>query len=115
MRVLCDSSKMIKMTAYSQYIDVEKACLRRLQEQGKTPSTIAEMMGRDLFSAARHCKRNLCEKGKFVKGVGRPRGVTEAQIDRIGKTMQQMVLAANSTYQITAGMARRALKLKCAD
>ena len=115
MRVLRDSSKTTKTTAYSQHSDVEKACLRRLQEQGKTPSMIAEMMGRDLSSVARHCKRNLCKKGKFVKGVGRPRGLTEAQIDRIAKTMKQMVLAANSEYQITAGMVRRALKLKCSD
>ena len=100
---------------YSHYSDIEKACLHRLQLLGKTPSVVAEMMGRDLSSVMRHFKRNTDKTKKSPRGAGRPRRLTEGQIDRLAKTTKKMVKAANSEYQVTAGMVRRALKFKCSD
>ena len=96
---------------YSHYSDIDKACLHRLQLLGKTPSVVAEMMGRDLSSVVRHFKRSTDKTKKSPRGAGRPRRLTEGQIDRLAKTTKKMVKAANSEYQVTAGMVRRESKL----
>ena len=100
---------------YCHYSDIEKACLHRLQLQGKTPSQVAVMMGRDLSSVARHFKTNTRKSKASSKGAGRPCALTQSQVDRIANTLQKMITAANSEYQVTAGMVRRALRLKCSD
>ena len=41
--------------------------------------------------------------------------MTQTQVDRIANTTQTMITAANSEYQVTAGMVRGALRLKCSD
>ena len=69
------------------------------------------MMGRDLSSMARHFQKNPGAKG-LSKGAGRPRSLTKNQVDRIADTTARAVTAANSEYQVTDGMVRRALKLQ---
>ena len=100
-------------TGYTHYSTAEKDLLRRLQDKGKTPSEIAELMDRDISSVNRHFQCNV-SKTK-VRPVGRPKALTEKQIDKLVDTAERMIQAADSLYQVTAGMVRRALKLKCTD
>ena len=101
--------------SYSHFTDIERDCLRRLQGLGKTPSEVAEMMGRDLSTVVRHFNKTKGKANKSREGAGRPRALTERQVDRIVRTTHEMVTAANSEYQVTAGMIRRALLLECSD
>ena len=104
-----------KASGYTHMAAAKKNMIVKWQNAGKTPSQVAELLSRDPSSVCRHFKRNAENLGKFIAPVGRPRKLTEMQLDRVEETLGKMVTAADSQYQVTAGMVRRALRLRCSD
>ena len=115
----CVKKAMKKQKASFTHLTAsEKDCLSRLQDEGKSPSQVAELLGRDLSSVNRHFQRNSNPPKKAPKSVGRPAALTEKQIDRVVDTTERMIQAAGKSrkpYQVTASMVRTALKFKCRD
>ena len=107
-------TKQSKPSGYTHFSLLEKDLLAKMQKSGKTPSQVAVLMNRDLSTVTRRFKRNE-KKSQRVRPVGQPPALTEKQKDRVVLTMEKMVAAADSKYQVTAGMVRCALKLQCSD
>jgi len=76
--------------SFTHFSEAEKDRLRRLQDEGKSPSKVAELLGRDLSSVNRHFKRNMLPPKKLPKPVGRPPALTEKQIDRVVDTAESL-------------------------
>jgi len=95
LKVMKTAMKKKKQPKYSHYSTTEKACLRRLQDVGKSATQVAALLGRDLSSVNRHFLRNTSTPMKAVGPVGRPRALTEKQVDRVATTTEQMVQAAD--------------------
>jgi hypothetical protein len=84
-----------KVPVYTHYTDTEKALLQTWQEEGKTPTEVADLLGRDLSSVARHFKDDgPSSSKKAMKKVGRPPALTEKRIDRVVATFYKMIEAA---------------------
>lgn len=108
-------AKIKRPSGYTLMSADEKDQLRQLQDKGKTPTQVAELMGRDLSTVNRHFKRNSGELPVSKRSVGHPPSLTPKQIDRLVKTTEQMTRAAGDEYDVTASMLRTALKFKCTD
>ena len=112
--------KKVKKTMkkkFTHFNTTEKDCLRRLQNAGKSPSEVALLLDRDLSAVNRHFQRNA-QPAKATKPVGHPPALTEKQVDRVVERVEHMTQAAGKSrrpYQVTAGMVRKSLKLKCKD
>jgi hypothetical protein len=103
---------------YTHFSQEEKDRLHKLQDEGKSPSRVAELLGRDLSSVNRHFQRNAAPTKKAPKPVGRPPALSEKQVDNVAATAENLIQAAakkHKPHQVTAGMVRTALKLKCTD
>ena len=100
-------------TPRSHFSSDELLCLSRLQQQGKSPSEVATLMDRHISSVCRRFDANKSSKKVKVAKEGRPKALTEAQVDRLVKTANNMIAAADSKYQVTAKMLKDSLKLKC--
>jgi hypothetical protein len=99
--------------SFTHFSEAEKDRLRRLQDEGKSPSKVAELLGRDLSSVNRHFNRNMLPPKKLPKPVGRPPALTEKQIDRVVDTAERLIQAAGKgrkPYQVTASMIKTAMK-----
>jgi hypothetical protein len=99
--------------SFTHFSEAEKDRLRRLQDEGKSPSKVAELLGRDLSSVNRHFNRNMLPPKKLPKPVGRPPALTEKQNDRVVDTAERLIQAAGKgrkPYQVTASMIKTAMK-----
>ena len=97
-----DASKTPHMTAS------EQALVRRLHfEQGKTRSDISRLLERSLSSISR-----LLAQKKAPRRSGRPRKLTEANIDRIVATLEKMVDTVDGDDEITLHMLMRRCLVK---
>jgi IS30 family transposase len=99
--------------SFTHFSEAEKDRLRRLQDEGKSPSKVAELLGRDLSSVNRHFNRNMLPPKKLPKPVGRPPARTEKQNDRVVDTAERLIQAAGKgrkPYQVTASMIKTAMK-----
>jgi len=105
--------KSARRSGYTLFSQDEKDQLRRLQDRGKTPTQVAELMDRDLSSVNRHFQRNTGQLKPAARPVGRPPALTEEQVDKVVKRTEKMIATANGEYQITASMIRTACRLKC--
>ena len=86
----------------------EKNIVRRLHfEQGKSRSEIAELLQRALSSVSR-----LLAQKKSPTPIGRPRALTEANIDRIVATVEKLVDGADGNSEVTLSMIMRRCRLK---
>ena len=106
---------MARPSGYTHFTDSEHSLLSRWQAEGKTPTEVAKLLDHDLSVVARHYKRNDDTILAAVRRVGRPPALTERQAARAVEVAQTMIEAADGHYQVTVGMVRRALKLKCCD
>ena len=79
-------------------------------EDGKEPSEIAALLRRDKSTFT----RLLCQELERKKD-GRPRALTEAQIDRMVETMEDMIIKANNEYRITVSMVKKECRLKVSE
>ena len=101
-----------QMPSFTHMSSDELARLARLQKDGNSPSQVADLMGRSLPAVYRQFQRNKDKNTKVVH-VGRPKALTQSQADRLLKTANSMISAADSQYQVTAEMLKKATGLKC--
>ena len=81
----------------------EKRIARRMHfEEGLSPTKVATTLGRALSSITR-----LLAQKKTPKPVGRPRALSDKQIDTIIMKLEDMVNEAEATYEISMAMLMR--------
>ena len=83
------------MPQFKHFDDAEKALLKQWSQEGTAPSVIATRLGRSLSAVVRQL-RALSSKKK-AKAVGRPRKLTEKQIDMLAQKTKQLTKAADAT------------------
>ena len=98
---------------YTHYSSDELRLLSKWTDQGRPVAEIARLLGRDLSSVARRVRR--VTQGGVPAQVGRPRALTPAQIDRLAVLANEMIEDADCKYQVTAGMLKAAMRLKCSE
>ena len=79
--------------------------------EGRPAAEIAGLLGRDLSSVARRMRR--IAMGSASPPVGRPPALTPAQVDRLVILANEMIEDADCKYQVTAGILKSAMRLKC--
>ena len=84
---------------YAHFSTAELDLLKKGHDAGKTPSELAEALGRSLGAV---CCR-LWTLGDAPR-VGRPPALTDAQKDFLVKTTSSMTTAADAKYQVTLSM-----------
>ena len=84
-----------------------------LHQEGKSPSEIAKLMGRDLSGICRRLQRTKPSVAKSIAPVGRPPALSPAMVDKLVRTAEHMIRHANAKYQVTIKMVMASLKLKC--
>ena len=86
----------------------EKNLARRMHfEQDKTPTDIAEALGRSLSAVCR-----LIAQKKAPRPICRPKVLSEAKIDRIVAVLDEMVDEADGNYEVTLDQLVRRSRLK---
>ena len=80
---------------------------KKWHSQGKTPSDIGNLLGRDTSSVTRW----LCVQ-KPIKKQGRPCSLTAAQVDFLEKKLDHMIIAANGQRAITIQDLKKAAQCK---
>ena len=89
----------------------EKRLVRDMVFERKTkPSEAATAMGRHISSITR-----LLAQKRAPNPVGRPKGMSEEQIDRAVKVLEEMVDEADAEREITCAMIRRRCRLKICE
>ena len=89
----------------------EQALVRRLHfEQGKSRSDIARLLQRSLSSISR-----LLAQKKAPRRTGRPKKLTDANIDRIVATPEKMVDSAEGDGEVTLRMLMRRCRVKVSE
>ena len=97
-----DVAKIPRMTAS------EKALVPRFHfDQGKSRSAISRLLQRSLSSISR-----LLAQKKAPQKIGRPQKLSEANIDRIVKTLENMVDTADGDEEVTLHMLMRRCRVK---
>ena len=79
--------------------------------EGRGAKEIAGLLGRNISSVARHLHR--MEAGGPVPQLGRPPALTTVQVDRLVVLANEMIEDADCKYQVTAGILKAAMRLKC--
>jgi len=95
------------MSAVEKQLALDMYHLRK-----QKPSLIAEVMGRDHSTITRIVFK---KKAYAAKGVGRPSMMTDADLDAFVKKTQEMVREADSEYEVTVPMVRRATKTQASE
>ena len=103
----------VHAVGYSHYSHDELRLLAKWTEEGRQPSEIAELLGRDVSSVARRVRR--LSVGAAPPKVGRPAALTAAQIERLLVLANEMTEDADCKYQVTAGILKKAMRLKCSE
>jgi transposase len=104
--------KVMKAPSCTHYFtEAEKKFVKESKAAGMSPSEVADELERDVSSVARHFKNSGSPAGL----VGRPAALTKQVIDKLVATVASMTKAAESKYQVTAIMVKKALRLKCCD
>ena len=98
---------------YKFYTAEELRLLAQWVDEGRSPTEVADLLARDLSSVVRRMKQ--LASGGVPSAVGRPRALTPRQIDRLVKVANEMIEDAECNYQVTAGMLKSALRLKCSE
>ena len=88
--------------------DGEKNLARRWHfEEGKTRTDIAGLLHRSLSAVSR-----LLAQKKAPAPTGRPRALTEANVDRAVAPVEKLVDGANGNREVTLAMIMRRCRLK---
>ena len=98
---------------YTFYTAEELRLLAQWVDEGRSATGIAALLGRDVSSVARRMKQLVA--GGAPPTVGRPRALTAAQTERLVTVANEMIEDAECNYQVTAGMLKSALRLKCSE
>ena len=76
-------------SGYSHSTTAEMGLLRKWVDEGKTATTIAGLLGRDLSSVARQIKK--VGSRAVVRGAGRPTALSEAMEKKVVATTESLV------------------------
>ena len=112
-RLLQHGSRGKRTRGYTFYTADELRLLAQWVDEGRSATEIASLLGRDVSSVARRIKQLAA--GATQSTVGRPRALTAAQTDRLVTVANEMIEDAECNYQVTAGMLKSALRLKCSE
>ncbi len=89
----------------------EKRLVREMVLDRKMSRTeAAKVMGRDLSAICR-----LLDQSKVPNPVGRPRGLTKEQVDKIVTLLEKMVDEADANYEVSLEMLARRSRTKACD
>jgi transposase len=75
-----------------------------------TPAEIAERLGRNKCTLTR-----LLVKMVVSKKQGRPKVLTEPQVDFLVKRLDQLIVKANATYHVTVKMLKKSARVKASE
>ena len=98
---------------YSHYSSEELRLLAKWREEGRKPTEMAHLLGRDLSSVSRRLRR--ITTGAASPQVGRPPALSVAQIDRLVVLANEMIEDADCKYQVTARLLQKTMRLKCSE
>ena len=98
---------------YRHFAEHEDTLLRRWSDEGMPASEIAKLLGRDLSTVARRMKR--VDEGGDPLHAGRPYILTHEKEEKIVVAAEELIQLADGEWQVTAGVIKKALKLKCCD
>ena len=98
------------MPTFKHMSDEEIGLLRRWHGEGKGPTEIAELLGRDRSTIVRRVAR--LSSRKKARPVGRPVKLTKEKIDLLVQKAKEMIKVADAKYQVTADMIRKGAKVK---
>ena len=73
-------------------------------EDGKTPLEISQLLRRDKSTITRHVVKRTHQKRD-----GRPRALTESEVDALESLLVKMIKKANREYEVTLEMLRKAI------
>ena len=71
-------------------------------EDGKTPLEISQLLRRDKSTITRHVVKRARQKR-----LGRPRALTESEVDALESLLVKMIKKANREYEVTLEMLRQ--------
>ena len=76
-------------------------------EDSKTPGAIAKLLGRDKSTLTRLLVKQVARKKQ-----GRPRALTEADIDFLERRLHELIVKSMGKYHVTAAMVKRSARCK---
>ena len=76
-------------------------------EDGKTPLDISQLLRRDKSTITRHVVKRTEQKRD-----GRPRALTESEVDALESLLVKMIKKANREYEVTLEMLRKEAKCR---
>ena len=97
-----------KASKFTHLSSIEKDQIERWTKEGKKPAEIAKLLARSLSTIT-----GFLKDGR--EGAGRPLALSDAQVKRLCAKARIMIKAADAQWQVTAGMLKKALGLKCCE
>ena len=91
---------------WSKLADEEIRLAKKWYQEGEQPSEIADRLSRDKSSITRLCVAQCVRKVQ-----GRPPSLSEAQVDRMVRRLDQLVHQAKGRWHVTAERLKRSLRL----
>ena len=76
-------------------------------EDGKAPLEISQLLRRDKSTITRHVVKRTHQKRD-----GRPRALTESEVDALESLLVKMIKKANREYEVTLEMLRKGAKCR---
>ena len=107
-----DGVKKVEGTkAYARFSQVERALAFKWLEDGKVPSDIADLLGRDKGTIS----RQLAKPKNAVPRLGRKNVVTEAHYGRLQKALDALVAKAKAEKEVTLAMVKTRARVTFSD
>ena len=97
-----------KVRKFTHLSSIEQDQIKRWTKEGKKPTDIAKLLARNLSTVT-----GFLRNGR--EGAGRPPALSDAQVNRLCAKARIMIKAADAQWQVTAGMLKSALRLKCCE
>ena len=102
--------KETKKNAWKKLTPEELNVAKQLYAKDMDPSEIAALLGRDKSTLT----RRLCLRKPLTK-QGPRTSITEAQVDKVEKRLDEMIVKANGEKPVTIAQVMRSCRLKCSE
>ena len=99
-----------KKRAWKKLTLEELNVAKQLYAKDMDPSKIAALLGRDKSTLT----RRLCLRMPLTK-QGPRTSITKAQVDKVEKRMDEMIVKANGEKPVSIAQVKRSCRLKCSD
>lgn len=104
--------KKVKGTkAFARFSQVERALAFKWLKEGKVPSDIADLLGRDKGTIS----RQLAKPKSTVPRLGRKKVVTEAHYERLQKALDALIAQAKAQKEVTLAMVKTRARITFSD